>query len=1161
MVGVKTWEDDQITLILTCKEQGKSVKEILSLLKARWPRKEVKDSGVRYVMTNYKDFKIGPRSKSMAGTSKSRNSQAGAGHVSHNRPYPKQARTMSKRVNPPPPLNSRTHTSLYSPPAPLSPNMDKFAFAAQMRQIAGGSITASLEIPQPFNILNGPVQSTTELLAHAEQANNLGVDAIERGRTVSPSPGSKSIMASPAPQAAMTVPQAYAAIQGGIQQHDMQRTISMPTNFHYNQQIPAQVMQMYGQQGQTGPQSMHVKGQQGQQMQLNGQQGQHMQVNGQNGQHGQIGAYMQMNGQQQHMMGPMFYVQPGLPVSPSYGANIPQYQGYPQIMTFQQGQPGGMGVHGGPGTFNGLPAMPLIGYSPYTGSLPSAATPQRRGMIPQGTPFNPQLNAAQVSTPIHQNQRHIDPLLRSMAPSRVMQTINNPGTMGLNGSRPPTRNGISATPQQNHNIGQQLSHGASTASGFNIRGNPTRQGPGLESSLATTQSSRNNQPTVQQAQNGPVVAGNRSATPRVQAPHGGQAATLQNDNMSQGTINSVPNGAASRVSQSPNSHAHGSESRTELERNPSVGSAPPSPTNPIVVIFEDPIFETPFEVPASLESLRDLIWEHMNGSVQRPGEYVPSPQELDYMISTGRLVCHFKRPVFRQGMIWKENPQPYTPPNSEGRSNTSVQGLGASTASEQCDKPESDCAQCPHNASRTSTSPLAQQQSITGPKTPPTRPVTSSTTQVTPDVSSMKLTNAQQASTPAAKPPVQPGSGQENSRQLCNQNTSGTSSNSRPSGKRAAPPSEQGGSPSKRRKSCTQDSSNPTRQPHFTVTKEGFDGRLEFATPTYPLAELRTFAEKVAGRPIPNGPHTLPSDHYQQRKSIGDASSPTFNPRPSRPLKSSAFFTSPHRQYSASLQESMKQHIPNAVDYGQANSSIEPRATVGTLSNVQDFPFPGTQDGLPAPLAQHVDAQANPSIEPRENLEELSNALGYPGTPDGLAAPQSQDVNASINQQPQEYVHPGELLGDPVATREDEEPQNGGNDIDSLFNQWTDFDQYNMGLNLDMDNTDLNNIFDTDNNTTAGKDCPIQDPNASTSSTSASASNPSPITPQAEPTLFDPFDDEAPWGDEELQKRYRQESAAAAAAPKPVEMVHVPGLSEPVKKGSLMEGFGKNLSG
>jgi len=112
-----------------------------------------------------------------------------------------------------------------------------------------------------------------------------------------------------------------------------------------------------------------------------------------------------------------------------------------------------------------------------------------------------------------------------------------------------------------------------------------------------------------------------------------------------------------------------------------------------------------------------------------------------------------------------------------------------------------------------------------------------------------------------------------------------------------------------------------------------------------------------------------------------------------------------------------------------------------------------------------------------------------------------------------------------------------------------------------MDNTDLNNIFDTDNNTTAGKDCPIKDPNASTSSTSASASNTSPITPQAEPALYDPFDDNAPWGDEELQKRYRQESAAAAAAPKPVEMVHVPGLSEPVKKGSLMEGFGKNLSG
>jgi hypothetical protein len=58
MVGVKTWEDEQINLILTCKEQGKTVSQIVDLLKARWPRKVVKDSGVRYVMTNYKE---GPR--------------------------------------------------------------------------------------------------------------------------------------------------------------------------------------------------------------------------------------------------------------------------------------------------------------------------------------------------------------------------------------------------------------------------------------------------------------------------------------------------------------------------------------------------------------------------------------------------------------------------------------------------------------------------------------------------------------------------------------------------------------------------------------------------------------------------------------------------------------------------------------------------------------------------------------------------------------------------------------------------------------------------------------------------------------------------------------------------------------------------------------------
>jgi hypothetical protein len=58
MVGIKTWEDEQINLILTCKEQGKTVSQIIDLLKARWPRKVVKDSGVRYVMSNYKE---GPR--------------------------------------------------------------------------------------------------------------------------------------------------------------------------------------------------------------------------------------------------------------------------------------------------------------------------------------------------------------------------------------------------------------------------------------------------------------------------------------------------------------------------------------------------------------------------------------------------------------------------------------------------------------------------------------------------------------------------------------------------------------------------------------------------------------------------------------------------------------------------------------------------------------------------------------------------------------------------------------------------------------------------------------------------------------------------------------------------------------------------------------------
>ncbi len=56
MVGVKSWKDEQIALILACKAEGKKVPEIIIELKKRWPRKQIRDSGVRYVMTNYKEI-------------------------------------------------------------------------------------------------------------------------------------------------------------------------------------------------------------------------------------------------------------------------------------------------------------------------------------------------------------------------------------------------------------------------------------------------------------------------------------------------------------------------------------------------------------------------------------------------------------------------------------------------------------------------------------------------------------------------------------------------------------------------------------------------------------------------------------------------------------------------------------------------------------------------------------------------------------------------------------------------------------------------------------------------------------------------------------------------------------------------------------------------
>lgn len=55
MVGTKKWEDAQITLIVTSKAKGLSVPLIIDELKKRWPRRIFNDSGVRYVLTNYKE--------------------------------------------------------------------------------------------------------------------------------------------------------------------------------------------------------------------------------------------------------------------------------------------------------------------------------------------------------------------------------------------------------------------------------------------------------------------------------------------------------------------------------------------------------------------------------------------------------------------------------------------------------------------------------------------------------------------------------------------------------------------------------------------------------------------------------------------------------------------------------------------------------------------------------------------------------------------------------------------------------------------------------------------------------------------------------------------------------------------------------------------------
>jgi hypothetical protein len=64
-------------------------------------------------------------------------------------------------------------------------NRTSNSYAAQMRQVSGGPMHASLNVPQSMNVLNSPVHFQSQMRSHALIANAMGVNSIERGAEVS----------------------------------------------------------------------------------------------------------------------------------------------------------------------------------------------------------------------------------------------------------------------------------------------------------------------------------------------------------------------------------------------------------------------------------------------------------------------------------------------------------------------------------------------------------------------------------------------------------------------------------------------------------------------------------------------------------------------------------------------------------------------------------------------------------------------------------------------------------------------------------------------------------------------------------------------------------------------------------------------------------------
>jgi hypothetical protein len=930
----------------------------------------------------------------------------------------------------------------------------------------------------------------------------------------------------------------------------MQRTISMPQNFQYNPQ------------GHMGPQNMP------------------------------------MNGQHYHHIGP---IANRLPATAGLENRNAQFRGNPQHVAFHQGQFRGVGPNGGAGMgFNTIPGMnfgPPFGYTPQAG-MPPPSTPQQMyhqggplnyapaggfgPMMPPNMPFYPQMNAGQGTNPVGNNQyRHgpshmrrpdsrmtnIDPQLFDATPFVGVHPIDQQAAMDFNFSRPPTGNGAIATPQLNHAqqfMAQQAQNGAHFAPEVNLPSNLATQGTGNGPILAASQPNRNHQSMAQQ-----VFF--PDATPQVSHSGHSMAQETQNGPTATSQLNNIPlsiaqNGAAatSRVNHPANSEIQGVRNGTPLQTNFSDRPAAHEAHKNVIITITDPVFDTSFTFPTSFEGWNTVITKEMMKALQKKGENSLPPVDLNFKVLNGQFELHFVRPVFRQGWdFWKGNPQASGIPNNEVRFSppAAQMDLDIPASSEQSGVIGSPQNPSPSGSTRQATQPATERQApITGPtqgkpKTPPIKGPDSSANHVTPSISPLTL-----ASPPDASISVQwPACGTGRTTGLATQKTPNLSkqpleshsqmSHHRPTGKRAALTAKQEVSPSKRRKSSAQSSSNtsgPARE-YPTITKEGFDGRLEFASPSYPSAVPEEFAEKVAGLPTLHTIQNSPLGHYKSRRdSQFSAPSQSFNPRPSQAIKDSGLFNSPQRQYSSRVQESMKQQLASVQDNGLPKPTNEGRSTVRACSDVPAIPqihHHHLPDGLPAP--EQTQQQEQPQ----------------------------RSANAENGQQQHEYRHPSDLLDGGVVDTELQQQEDYG--FESFVN----------------DNSDLTGILAMDDDLSVDlvptaphidDISPEQDPN--TGCSSDSNPDPSPHTPaQAEidapteaerlayeqdPIGLGPYGDDN-WGDNQYDGPWEQATNAVldddpfslenifATEGDYSDIVDVGGGNDPAKPQGLMAEFGK----